>query len=261
MPDLAGRVASDRPNTKREALSIVASLFDPLGLLSPFGLRGKRLIQHIWSTALGWNQHISAESQQELRRWVSEIEAFNEYGIPRQFIPGKTGPSTYRLHIFGDASPAAYAAVAYLEQRSENESLGVSFVMCRSRVAPLAGTSLPILELLAALIAVRLKKFLVERLRIEFEQVRLYTDSMITYFWVTSANPGSYNQFVYNRIREIQENSSPSDWYHVPGDENIAGMATRGVLASDLIGEVHRGLVCQRTRSLHPNRSPSPEMR
>lgn len=52
MPVLANRVARDRTNTKREALSIVSSLYDPLGWITPYSLRGKRIIQTIWSTKL-----------------------------------------------------------------------------------------------------------------------------------------------------------------------------------------------------------------
>ena len=88
---------------------------------------------------------------------------------------------------------------------------------------------------MAALIAVRLKKFLFERMEISFERVCFYTDSMITYHWVTSENPGCYRQFVANRIREIQENSARNQWFHCSGEHNVADSATRGVSAADLV--------------------------
>ena len=90
----------------------------------------------------------------------------------------------------------AYAAVAYLESRHDDESSAFTLIMSRSRQAPLVKRTSPIIELLAAPIAVRLKRFHCERMEIEFAQVRFYTDSMITYYWVTSKKPGSFNRVV-----------------------------------------------------------------
>ena len=172
--------------------------------------------------------------------WVAgsrrcERSTFNELRIPRQFIPTKETPTAYRLHVFGDASPLAFSAVAYLDSRYADAPPAFSLIMCRSRVAPLEGTTLPRLELLAALIAVGLKRFLSDRMSVKFERVHLYTDSMITYHWVTSANSGSYKTFVYNRTREIQNSSTPEEWSHLPGDSNISDLATRGLSAEDLV--------------------------
>ena len=117
------------------------------------------------------------------------MEAFNDFLIPRQFVAHRKTPCAHRPHIFGDASPVAYAAVAYLGHRYDGTS-AFALIMSRSRLAPLAAQMLPRLESLAARIAVRLKKFLAERIELEFERVRFYTDSMITYHWATSESPG-----------------------------------------------------------------------
>ena len=41
--------------TKRSILSIIASLFDPLGLISPYVMYGKILFQNIWRLGLDWD--------------------------------------------------------------------------------------------------------------------------------------------------------------------------------------------------------------
>ncbi|XP_003740983.2 uncharacterized protein LOC100902829 [Galendromus occidentalis] len=107
--------------------------------------------------------------------------------------------------------------------------------MAKSRLAPRDRITIPRLELLAALIAVRLKEFLTQNLSIAFEAYRFYTDSAITFHWVTFANPGAWKTYVSNLVIEIRANSRPEEWFHVKGKRNIAAdLATRGVSAEAL---------------------------
>ena len=45
-----------KPNNRRGVLSIVASIYDPLGLLAPFTLRGKLLLQSMCCDGMSWDQ-------------------------------------------------------------------------------------------------------------------------------------------------------------------------------------------------------------
>ncbi|XP_014666954.1 PREDICTED: uncharacterized protein LOC106808632 [Priapulus caudatus] len=47
-----------RPPPRREILSIVSSVYDPLGFLTPFVLRAKGLLQEITRLQLGWDATI-----------------------------------------------------------------------------------------------------------------------------------------------------------------------------------------------------------
>ena len=44
------------PETKRGILSMVSSIFDPMGLISPIIVKAKLLIQEIWRRSLGWDE-------------------------------------------------------------------------------------------------------------------------------------------------------------------------------------------------------------
>ena len=44
--------------TKRTALKEISSVYDPLGLFSPILLRGKVLIQSLWTKGLGWDDEL-----------------------------------------------------------------------------------------------------------------------------------------------------------------------------------------------------------
>ena len=60
------------------------------------------------------------------------------------------------LHTFVDASQDAYGAVVYSRVVYESGSVSTGLVAAKSRVAPLTTTSIPRLELLAAVLGLRL---------------------------------------------------------------------------------------------------------
>ena len=61
----------------------------------------------------------------------------------------------YRLYGFCDASIAAYAAVIYLVEENSDDNHS-SFIVSKTRVAPLQTQTIPRLELLSALLLARL---------------------------------------------------------------------------------------------------------
>ncbi|XP_003738411.1 uncharacterized protein LOC100906333 [Galendromus occidentalis] len=217
--------------TQRSVLSIVASIFDPLGYLSPYLVRGKLIIQRLWENSLQWNEAVPNELRVELMQWAAEFTDFTDLEIARKCASREERPEGYRLHVFGDASKRAYAAAAYLECVYADGPAQDSLLMAKSRLAPRSEQSLPRLELLASLMAVRLKNFLVQRLDIMFDSVRFYTDSTIAYHWATSSNPGSWKVFVHNRVAEVAQSSRREEWFHVDRKANVADLATRGVSA------------------------------
>ena len=60
-PDLQRNCA-----TKREVLAAIASTFDPLGLVSPFTLHAKLLMQDLWKQQLSWDARLPED---DLQRW------------------------------------------------------------------------------------------------------------------------------------------------------------------------------------------------
>lgn len=47
--------ANDAPYTKRNILSQIAQIFDPIGILAPTTILGKILMQDIWKQNIGWD--------------------------------------------------------------------------------------------------------------------------------------------------------------------------------------------------------------
>ncbi|GFX87331.1 integrase catalytic domain-containing protein [Trichonephila clavipes] len=119
-------------NTKRFILQAVGKIFDPLGLISPFTVRMKCLLQDLWKEEIQWDDPLPTHIEKEWKKW-DDVE----------------------LHSFCDASKKAYGAAIYLRTKSRN-GISVKLVTSKSHVAPLNCVTLPRLELLGALVAARL---------------------------------------------------------------------------------------------------------
>ena len=214
--------------TKREVLKESSKVFDPLGLLSPVSVKAKIFMQSLWQRNLDWDELLSNEDQQQ---WLSIAENIQEarcLQISRQYFPivsASEQPDT--LHIFADASLTAYGAVAFL--CSGNNT---SFVMAKSRVAPLKPLTLPKLELMGALTAARLCDFIVQALRPLTLLTHFWSDSQITLHWIKGEK--RTGTFVTHGVTEILNLSRPDHWQYYPTQDNPADLLTRGITSSQL---------------------------
>ena len=70
--------------------------------------------------------------------------------------------------------------------------------------------------------------------------MKFFTDSMITLAWLQSLSR-SFKPFVSSRVGEIQNNSDPNQWRHIPGEVNVADDVSRGIRVEDLNGRWSNG--------------------
>ena len=106
--------------------------------------------------------------------------------------------------------------------------------MAKSRIAPRDKITLPRLELMAALLAARLRTFIVARLDVKIDRVFHYADSVVVFYWCIAEDRSRWKAFVCNRVVEIQQHSSREEWFHVVGTKNVADIASRGISADGL---------------------------
>ena len=137
-----------------------------------------------------------------------------------------------------DASLLAYAAVSYVRHEYEDGEVTVQFAAAKAKVAPTKATTIPRLELMAAVLGLRLARKVSKLLDIPFENCTLWTDSKDVICWIQGQSR-RYKTFVANRVSEIHEKSNPRQWRHVPTELNCADDATRGLHARVLTIE-HR---------------------
>ncbi|GFN85073.1 transposon tf2-6 polyprotein [Plakobranchus ocellatus] len=128
-----------------------------------------------------------------------------------------------------------HMALSIFLKRTDEQCTQTKLVAAKVRVAPLKKVTLPRLELLSALLGVRLLKFVREALELPpHTPYTCFTDSKIAQAWIRS-DPCRWKQFVRNRVEEIQSAANPACWHHCPGKENPADLLTCGVKASFLM--------------------------
>ena len=66
------------------------------------------------------------------------------------------------------------------------------------------------------------------------EDVFAWTDSTIVLNWI-QGNPRRFKTYVGNRVSQIMDLISPSQWRHVNGTENPADCASRGLFPSEIL--------------------------
>lgn len=134
--------------TKRNVLSLIASLFDPIGLINPFVMYEKILFQEIWRLGLGWDEILPHDLQLKFQHWINSIEVIKKFEINRCYFPGLSLNSVegMEVHAFSDASEKGYGTCIYFRIPKSNNEFCVSFVMSRGKVAPIKRITLPMLE-------------------------------------------------------------------------------------------------------------------
>ncbi|XP_059371009.1 uncharacterized protein LOC132158999 [Carassius carassius] len=100
--------------------------------------------------------------------------------------------------------------------------------MGKSRVAPLKQTTIPRMELTAAVVAVNTDKMLKDELELELFESVFWTDSTTVLRYID--NEGlRFKTFVANRIAVIRESTRPQQWRYVNTSMNPADCASRGL--------------------------------
>lgn len=227
-------VPLDRPCTKRAILSELAKTYDPLGFLSPITFFAKYLIQYLWTLGLDWDETPPSNILARWREYRSQLSSLSDLRIPRRII--HTDFISCQLHGFCDSSERGFSAVIYFRFQSTDDSINISLICAKSKVAPLARLSIPRLELCAALLLSKLISFVtnVYLHKVSFSDIYAWSDSSVALTWIRSP-PHKYKTFVSNRISEIQNRVSPACWHHVSSADNPADCASRGLLPSELL--------------------------
>ncbi|XP_025267293.1 uncharacterized protein LOC112638911 [Camponotus floridanus] len=193
--------------TKRSVLSLVAQLFDPLGWLVSVVVRAKIAFQSTWLQGLEWDAPLDDVSASACVAFHAQIPALEQIRVPRWI---NLNPSCTRVevHGFSDASERA-------------------LVTAKTKITPLKQVSLPRLELSAAVLLCRLAKHAMEILDLT-APLHLWTDSTVALGWIRG-HPSRWQTYVANRVSEIQRTTPQAAWHHVPGQDNPADCASRGL--------------------------------
>lgn len=231
-------VKKEEHPTKRTIAKLSAKTYDPLGIIAPIILQFKIIYQELWKLKIDWDKPAPEKLMLDWKAKIEDLAALSNLKIPRTakfaHIDGVT--RKWELHVFCDASMAAYGSVAYIRETRDGFS-PVLQLASKTRVAPVnqGNLTLPRIELLAMVIGSQLAVKITAAINHIEWTAHLWTDSRIALDWVKKP-PEQWKPFIRNRVEVIRSRFPPSLWRHCPGSENPADLASRGAKATKLVG-------------------------
>lgn len=238
--DVFGFVSSladaKEPHTKRNTLSTIAKLFDPVGLVALVIVVAKIFMRRLHGANLQWDDEVNGELLIDWKKYLTELPRIVDIKIPRWIRTNKDVVSL-QLHGFSDASNDAYGAAVYVRAMNADGEIHVYLVSSKSRVAPTKGVTVARLELCGAVLLAQ--HILNIRNGIRFTSIAsadvvLWTDSEIVIHWLKNTTK-RWKIFVANRIDDIQKFTKGSTWRHVGTNDNPADLVSRGKYPAELI--------------------------
>ena len=227
------KIVTKFQTTKRIILAISNSIFDPMGIITPFTVRAKIILRKVWaySPKIGWDDAIPNEILNEWNTFMMDMPNIQNLGFERSLTPEDAIGKPF-LIIFSDGSKEAYGAVVYIRWKTEKGYI-CRLIAEKSRIAPLKTIDIVRLKLCGAIVSTRLRNTIQKELNFEFQKVIHLVDSEIVHAMIHKESYG-FGTFVGNRVGEIQQTSEPEEWGWIEGGLNIADMTTRGCSVEEL---------------------------
>ncbi|XP_043209382.1 uncharacterized protein LOC122374611 [Amphibalanus amphitrite] len=206
----------ERPPTRRGILSLVSSLYDPLGFVSPVTLQGKKILKQLCTDGYDWDDPLADETAQRWESWKSGLSQLSSVSVPRCYAHGlgQECVKLYELHHFCDASLEGYGYCSYLRIMTEDGQMASSLVFSKARVTPKRPLTVPRLELTAAVAMVKGSCLLRRELDIPELNEVFWTDSKVVLGYIYNESK-RFHVFVSNRVQQIRQATRPTQWRHV----------------------------------------------
>ena len=219
----------DKPCTRRGILSVVSSVYDPMGFLAPLLLPVKLILRNLCKEKRGWDEEIPEKPQRTWKKWLADLDKLSDLSMSRCFKSSSFGPTKVaQVHHFSDASQDGYGVVSYLLLTNGCEEKHVCFLMGKSRVAPLKQVTIPRMELTAAMVSVKVDRMLKDELQVPLTDSIFWTDSTTVLRYIKN-DALRFKTFVANRVSFIREATTRAQWKYVNTSQNPADQASRGV--------------------------------
>ena len=227
----------DQPLTRRGILSTVSSVYDPLGLIAPVILTGKRILQDLCKERLEWDDPLPDALRLQWEHWRGTLILLEQLKIDRCFKPNYLSTIVdVSLHHFSDASMVGYGQCSYLRLVDDRNQVHCTLVMAKARVTPLKAITIPRLELTAAVVSVHVSILLQKELEYDDLKEVFWTDSKVVLGYINN-DALRFKIFVANRVQLIKDHTHSGQWKHIGTQENVADHASRGMTAKQLVAD------------------------
>jgi hypothetical protein len=178
--------------TKRQMLSYAATIFDPLGFLSPIILFFKLILQKVIYKKLNWDQTVPDEITNEFNKHFSNLHLLNKLRFNRWM---QTKDHNFELVGFSDSSKNGYSCNIYVRVLNDNGNYEVNFLTSKNRIVPAVSKevvesqiTIPKLELIA--IELLVETFIEICKALDYKPKCLaYSDSKVAIAWLRQDEP------------------------------------------------------------------------
>ena len=203
--------ATSGPVTRRHILSVIASIYDPLGLVSPFVLLGRQILQDIYCDGHVWDDSLDEETEAGWCQWREQLVQLTALNIPHCHKHNLNEEVKVEIHHYSDASSKWFGYCSYLRFIDSNATVYTTLVMSKARVAPTKHIRIPRLELTAAVLSAHMSKFLTKELDYRNVKHFYWTDSKVVRAYLRNKSR-RFHVYVANRVQQIHDNTLVEDW-------------------------------------------------
>ncbi|GFU47021.1 integrase catalytic domain-containing protein [Nephila pilipes] len=127
--------------TKRDVLSDIVRIYDPLGFLGPFITKAKIFMQQLWLLKIDWHEKLPSNTAMQWKTLITFLPDLELIKIPRFILHNSV--TSIILCSFSDASSKAFGAVIYLQSVSTSSDITSRLLCSKLRVAPIKPMAVP----------------------------------------------------------------------------------------------------------------------
>ena len=218
--------------TRRTLVAKFASIFDPLGYVTPITAKVKLDLSIVTDLKLGWDAPLPSDL---LDTWVDnlqELQDLREVMFKRSFIHPLAVNNQVELLVQVDASATIAVAVVHARTLLPDGSIHCQLVAAKSKLVHL--NTVPRAELRAAVLGATLAHLVKRNLGDQYTRTIFVTDSTIVLFWMNQ-DSRPLQTAVRNSVIEIRRLSNIQDWYHIDSKNNLADIGTREATVADIM--------------------------
>ena len=232
--------------TKAQVLSLIASVYDPIGMAGPFILKGRLMFQKINELEIKWREKVPEPLISEFNAWKESIVHLKPLRVPRWTSVLGLEDSVSELICFSDASAEGYGCALYVRKglKGGGSRYHVTFLLSKCHVVPLSMMkkpvnqqqphldSIPRLELVAAQTSAIARDFMSREAGETFDKTTMFCDSHTVLSWIADFDR-RFKTFENFRLKKIRSLSNVSEWRHVPSLLNPADYCSKGLRSND----------------------------
>ena len=225
----------DKHTTKRSVLRIIASIYDPIGLIAPCVFYAKCMLQRLWRLSVDWDQPLPPNICEKWLIYLKQLPLLSELKIERQLLIANY--TNCQLIGFCDGSELGYGCVIFVRSENNQKQVKTNIIAAKSKVAPSQTISIPRMELMGCWLLSRLfyrVRDTLQQQNINITHIEAFSDSKSVLYWLQTP-PYKLKTYVGNRVSLITEIIPPSAWFHVRSENNIADICSRGALPVQFI--------------------------